>query len=408
MSPHITGISGRFPNSDIQLDISLDSKNLILTGANGSGKTWFLKQLHSITIEKVMMAEPTLSQLREELKGLEEKGNPEGRGDAYHSHASRLNFLKQQINHYESNIYVELDNHTPMRGNEIIMFFEADRKAVINSAPSISSVDTSKQQWRSQIGHSTVGGTLEQHLANLKSRAAIAAHYEEDVAFANKIDQWFTDQEKNLKLLMEDETTKLVYDPNKYTFSITREGKRDTNFQSLSSGYSSILSIYSEILMRTEVLEISPSDFEGIAFIDEIETHLHVSLQRLVLPFFKNAFPKIQFIVSTHSPFILTSTTDAIVYDISTNSVIDDDLSLFPYSAVMSGVLKTKATSIVLEQIIKKISTLINSSPVDTNALRNELNKIYTSFDLLDARSKTFYRLAEKVLVDEGEDHVQG
>lgn len=38
--------------------------------------------------------------------------------------------------------------------------------------------------------------------------------------------------------------------------------------------------------------------------VDEIETHLHVDLQKKVLPFLISFFPKIQFIVTTHSPFV--------------------------------------------------------------------------------------------------------
>jgi predicted ATP-binding protein involved in virulence len=55
---------------------------------------------------------------------------------------------------------------------------------------------------------------------------------------------------------------------------------------------------------------------EGVVFIDEIDSHLHVSLQRLILPFFTESFPKVQFIVTTHSPFVLMSTRDTLVYDL--------------------------------------------------------------------------------------------
>ena len=46
-------------------------------------------------------------------------------------------------------------------------------------------------------------------------------------------------------------------------------------------------------------------DLQGIVLIDEIETHLHVELQKKILPFLTNFFPNIQFVITTHSPFIL-------------------------------------------------------------------------------------------------------
>lgn len=48
--------------------------------------------------------------------------------------------------------------------------------------------------------------------------------------------------------------------------------------------------------------------------IDEVENHLHPSMQRTLLPNLLAAFPHVKFIVSTHSPLIVTSVEDANVY----------------------------------------------------------------------------------------------
>jgi hypothetical protein len=48
--------------------------------------------------------------------------------------------------------------------------------------------------------------------------------------------------------------------------------------------------------------------------IDEVENHLHPSMQRTLLPNLIKAFPHARFIVSTHSPLIVTSVEDANVY----------------------------------------------------------------------------------------------
>lgn len=48
--------------------------------------------------------------------------------------------------------------------------------------------------------------------------------------------------------------------------------------------------------------------------IDEVENHLHPSMQRSLLPNLLTAFPHAKFIVSTHSPLIVTSVEDANVY----------------------------------------------------------------------------------------------
>ncbi|MGR3178238.1 MAG: AAA family ATPase [Candidatus Anammoxibacter sp.] len=51
-------------------------------------------------------------------------------------------------------------------------------------------------------------------------------------------------------------------------------------------------------------------DCTGIVIIDEIEKHLHPRLQRLIIKKLKDVFPKIQFIISSHSPLCVAGTAD--------------------------------------------------------------------------------------------------
>ncbi|HEL4101343.1 TPA: AAA family ATPase [Stenotrophomonas maltophilia] len=57
--------------------------------------------------------------------------------------------------------------------------------------------------------------------------------------------------------------------------------------------------------------------------IDEPENHLHPSMQRRLLPSFTEAFPSVQFIVATHSPFIVTSVKDSSVVVLSYKEDMD-------------------------------------------------------------------------------------
>ena len=86
--------------------------------------------------------------------------------------------------------------------------------------------------------------------------------------------------------------------------------------EQLSDGYRSILSMIFEIL-RQMTKSYGPGDLmdaldqksgsvllPGVVAIDEIDAHLHPSWQRDIGPWFTRCFPKIQFIVSTHSPIV--------------------------------------------------------------------------------------------------------
>ena len=74
----------------------------------------------------------------------------------------------------------------------------------------------------------------------------------------------------------------------------------------LSSGEAAILCIFGEILRQADKLSnnISFNFITGIVLIDEIDKHLHIKLQKEVLPLLLNLFPNVQFIVSSHTPFL--------------------------------------------------------------------------------------------------------
>ena len=83
-------------------------------------------------------------------------------------------------------------------------------------------------------------------------------------------------------------------------------GESSTYYPSIfniSAGEASIITLFGEILHQADVLG-KYSDISGIVIIDEIDKHLHIKLQKEVLPRLFNLFPNLQFIVSSHSPFV--------------------------------------------------------------------------------------------------------
>lgn len=74
----------------------------------------------------------------------------------------------------------------------------------------------------------------------------------------------------------------------------------------LSSGESAILCLFGELLRQADNnrSNIRTDEITGIVLIDEADKHLHISLQKEVLPSLFNLFPNVQFIISSHSPFL--------------------------------------------------------------------------------------------------------
>ena len=79
-------------------------------------------------------------------------------------------------------------------------------------------------------------------------------------------------------------------------------------------GYKNISNIQNEKLKEKVEAEIDfKFDDENPVLIDNIEANLYVELQNKILPFFVSFFPNIQFIVTTHSTFVLNSIDNAII-----------------------------------------------------------------------------------------------
>ena len=86
------------------------------------------------------------------------------------------------------------------------------------------------------------------------------------------------------------------------------------NIFSLSAGELSLLCLFCEILRQSDNLvnNISLEKIKGIVLIDEVDMHLHIKLQKEVLPRLFSLFPNVQFIVSSHSPFFNIGLADTL------------------------------------------------------------------------------------------------
>lgn len=88
-----------------------------------------------------------------------------------------------------------------------------------------------------------------------------------------------------------------------------------TKFKDLSLGQKSFMILFLDILMNIFLKsKENISNQRGVLLIDEIENHLHPSWQRKIFPTLKKAFPNIQIIASTHSPFVIQTVPKSEIY----------------------------------------------------------------------------------------------
>ncbi|MCK5796196.1 MAG: AAA family ATPase [Deltaproteobacteria bacterium] len=102
------------------------------------------------------------------------------------------------------------------------------------------------------------------------------------------------------------------YSLKRKELTLTMQDGRLLLFRMLSDGYRNIVAMVADIAWRASVLNPqlrarAPELAEGVVLIDEIDLHLHPKWQRHVMLDLRRAFPKLQFVATTHSPFIVQS-----------------------------------------------------------------------------------------------------
>ncbi|EER4221158.1 ATP-binding protein [Escherichia coli] len=393
------------PDTNKNININVDGKNVIITGGNGCGKTRFLKLLYEQVSAQIEQYEyKTYDQIKQEISNRQNW--------MQHTPPTDRNYFswKQEISDYEKqlkkmrDIRIELAdlNKYCIDFNErksLLRYFGAVRENNISHSGTIDSLKTLKDEEISVSLSQDTSNKFERYLVSFYNYGSHLIARENDKVKGDKVDSWFYFLQKQFQYLFEDDSLKLNYDAEEQTFYILQDNKSPYRFNQLSSGYQSILSIYADLLMKVELKGITSDELSGVVFIDEIDAHLHVSLQRKIFSFFVNAFPNIQFIVTTHSPFVVQSVNDAIIYDLSTNEQLED-LSMYSYEAIVKGLLGVDTQSDILNKQLDKLALLINEDVINTDALQDVINKIQPYENQLDMRSRTFLLMGKNALLD--------
>ncbi|MCL1981845.1 MAG: ATP-binding protein, partial [Clostridiales bacterium] len=140
---------------------------------------------------------------------------------------------------------------------------------------------------------------------------------------ADSLEMWLGRISESFESLFAGEV-KLRREKGGYHVDRVFEGRvQELNLDHLPDGYSAIIDIFSAIIAHWRDDIIPFNHIRGLVLIDELESHLHVRLQKHVLPFLTELLPGIQFIVATHSPYVLNSVANAVVYDMDKDEMLE-------------------------------------------------------------------------------------
>lgn len=336
---HLKNIS--IPLSENQI------KHLILTGKNGSGKTSVVEALARY-LDKIFTGE---------------------RENAFRNCQKELDI---KLNNKIESIPELADKY-----HYILAYYDAARVFQAEQPRQIEKVELQDYYGLTEFPRKE----FVKYLLDLKMTEALARNNNKTEK-ADEIQTWFVKLEQLLKQIFDDKTVELEFDEETFEFHILQHGKEPFDFNTLSNGYQAVLDIILDIIMRMQNQTQRSFDFNlpGIVLIDEIETHLHLELQKNIMPFLTTIFPNIQFIVTSHSPFILNSIRNVVIYDLEKNLLVENGLDNVPYDGIVEGYFGADKLSDALKQKFERYKTLVKKKCLSDEEL-NEIAELELYLD---------------------------
>ena len=376
-------INKLFHLSDFDIPVA-DEKfpHLIITGKNGSGKTILLNAvsdfLNKIKDDKAMLFLGYYKSLETYNKILKETTDEQVRRQTQQN----VDFFSREI----ENIYGKVELRSELwdsiidkyaKGEFIIAFYQADRKVKMSEPKNPMKPVINK---KGNVMETATSQFLN-FLSDLKIQEALARNEKQDED-ADEINAWFREFEELLRHIYQDDELRLEFNYRDYSFRICTEGKK-FKFTEVSDGFAAVLDIVADLIlkMQGEGTLVRSYQKEGIVLIDEIETHLHLALQKVIMPLLTKVFPNIQFVITTHSPFVLSSMPDAVAYDLEHREVLEN-LTEYSYESLAEGYFGVRTQSSYAEMQLDNFRRLLakeelsDAEKVEIKQLKCEFEKI--------------------------------
>lgn len=362
-----------YQNFDIPISEN-GMRHLVLTGKNGSGKSTILKYLNQ-------QISWFISQKNEQatLNGFNKNEN------YINIHCNTTKTVPQAQEYLKSffnfgNTNPELFRQFSLKNNYIYSYFPAQR--VLNMKPITSLIN--ENELVKEINKETFKDKFKFYLVNLKIQQAFEQlkGAKNNAPFIQYISDFFSKIEAILQDLQEDKNLKLEFISEGYEFFIHLSDGRKITFNELPDGFSAFMFILFDLLIRTDIIRKEKQDFtynpSGIAIIDEVEVHLHLSLQYQIMPLLTTMFPNVQFIIATHSPAVISSMQNTTVFDLEQQESIQSSMVGKSFSELMLTHFGLEDEySDIATNLMDKVNTIVKKTNDKTQA-KAELRNLLT------------------------------
>ena len=356
-----------------------DYPHLMITGKNGSGKTSLLNAIAN-HIERIANDDyKSFENYERHIEYFEKQLKNNSKNIL--SIEKDLQYYKNQYELFFGEVTVTFEDVDSLirkyqDGNFIVAFYEAHRTIKKLQEPKNPTKPELQDKWG--IKQTSTQEFLN-FLADLKIQEALARNekLEKD---ANQIREWFVNFEMLLGEIFQDKDLQLHFNYKDYSFKILTKGK-EFKFTELSDGFAAVLDIVVDLILKMQHKNqlTRAYECEGIVLVDEIETHLHLELQKVIMPLLTEIFPNIQFIVTTHSPFVLSSLSNAVAFDLEHQGIIED-LTEYSYESLAEGYFGVKTDSSYIEMQLNRLKELLEKENLSSSE-KSELKHLNSDFE---------------------------
>lgn len=377
----LNGVDVPIANEDLDISIVNEkSPHLIITGKNGSGKTILLNAITDFI--EMIKTDTSLYFLQYDQWVKDAENNwQNAKTDEDRSKAEiLLAERKKMYDNLYGKVSITFANVAGIinkfqKGDFIIATYIAYRKPEMQEPKNPTKPIYNKKGKAKE----TATSQFLNFLSDLKIQEALARN-EKQTKDADLINAWFVGFEDLLKQIFQDDNLKLKFNYKDYSFKIC-SGEKKFKFTEVSDGFAAVLEIVADLILKMQESNSLTKIYlkEGIVLIDEIETHLHLGLQKIIMPLLTQIFPNIQFIITTHSPFVLSSMPNAVAYDLEHKKPIED-LTNYSYESLAEGYFGVRAESSDVRHRLNRVKELLEKEELSVSET-DTLKKYISDFD---------------------------
>jgi predicted ATP-binding protein involved in virulence len=178
----------------------------------------------------------------------------------------------------------------------------------------------------------------------------------------------------------------LKFDFEKSRIMIEFEGGNQIPFEHLSDGQRTMLGLFCDLARRAAILNPhlqgeANEKTQGVVLIDELDLHLHPKWQRNIIESLRTTFPNIQFICTTHSPFLIQSLREGKLIQLGNqsdseffNSSIEDIVEEIQGVELPQKSKRYKDMMLAAEEYYQQLANSKDQDNID--ALKSKLDKL--------------------------------